>query len=362
MSGPVSPTAVIDLCDVSPRRITELAFLTAMLEQLPHASSCCITHPTVPTALLPRGAEVLSSWTTTAGLELVATDGRCIYRIEAYKTIVVTVSAPTQADATLATAAVVERAGDPPAGRFPAWVWHATDRGGTLRRRDLEGPAWPSVAHNYPPAARDRLTSLMARDGLESAEARLILLHGEPGTGKTTAIRALLRAWAPWCEAHIIGDPDRLFDNVAYLLEVVGRPPAHTAPTLTAAASGDRWKLLVAEDTDTFLRSTAGKDAGHGLSRLLNVTDGLLGQAENTLVLLTTNEDLARLHPAIIRPGRCLASIELTRFAKADADQWLTRHGGTAAARSGDATLAELYELERNGTRPAPILTTGTYL
>lgn len=238
MSGPVSPTAVIDLCDVSPRRITELAFLTAMLEQLPHASSCCITHPTVPTALLPRGAEVLSSWTTTAGLELVATDGRCVYRIEAYKTIVVTVSAPTQADATLATAAVLERAGDPPAGRFPAWVWHATDRGGTLRRRDLEGPAWPSVAHNYPPAARDRLTSLMARDGLESAEARLILLHGEPGTGKTTAIRALLRAWAPWCEAHIIGDPDRLFDNVAYLLEVVGRPPAHTAPTLTAAASG----------------------------------------------------------------------------------------------------------------------------
>ena len=362
MSGPVSPTAVVDLCEVTPRRITEVAFLAAMLEQLPHASSCFITHPTVPTALLPSDAEVLSSWTTTAGLELVATDGRCVYRIEAYKTIVVTVSAPTQADAMQATATVLERAGEPPAGRFPAWVWHGTALGGTLRRRDLEGPAWPTVAHNYPGPARNQLTSLLAREGLDSAEARLILLHGEPGTGKTTAIRALLRAWSTWCEAHIIGDPDRLFDNVAYLLEVVGRPPAHTAPSPTEAATGDRWKVLIAEDTDNFLRSTAGKEAGNGLSRLLNVTDGLLGQAENTLVLLTTNEDLARLHPAIIRPGRCLASIEITRFPKPEADQWLNRHGATATAPTDGATLAELYQLERNGTRPAPILTTGTYL
>jgi hypothetical protein len=50
------------------------------------------------------------------------------------------------------------------------------------------------------------------------------------------------------------------------------------------------------------------------LSRLLNLTDGLLGQGRKVLVAITTNEDLTRLHPAVVRPGRCLARIECPRY------------------------------------------------
>jgi hypothetical protein len=41
------------------------------------------------------------------------------------------------------------------------------------------------------------------------------------------------------------------------------------------------------------------------------------------LVAITTNEDLARLHPAAVRPGRCLAQIEVGRLPRAEAIAWL---------------------------------------
>jgi hypothetical protein len=49
------------------------------------------------------------------------------------------------------------------------------------------------------------------------------------------------------------------------------------------------------------------------LSRLLNLTDGLLGQGRRVLAAITTNEDIRVLHPAATRPGRCLAQIEVGR-------------------------------------------------
>ena len=53
---------------------------------------------------------------------------------------------------------------------------------------------------------------------------------------------------------------------------------------------------------------------------------------------LTTNEDVRRLHPAVTRPGRCLATIAVGRFAEAEAAKWLGR-----PAPAEGATLAELF-------------------
>ena len=93
------------------------------------------------------------------------------------------------------------------------------------------------------------------------------------------------------------------------------------------------------------------------LSRLLNVADGLIGQGTNTLLLITTNEPLGRLHPAVRRPGRCLADIEFLPFSPAEARAWLTTHG---KARDIDSprTLAELFnethDMTQVATDPAP--------
>jgi hypothetical protein len=68
-----------------------------------------------------------------------------------------------------------------------------------------------------------------------------------------------------------------------------------------------------------------------------------------------------RLHPAVVRPGRCLAQIEVGPLPRAEAAAWL----GTSAGMGASATLAELFAL-RDGSTPVetrpPATETGLYL
>ena len=73
------------------------------------------------------------------------------------------------------------------------------------------------------------------------------------------------------------------------------------------------------------------------------------------LVAVTTNEDLRLLHPAVVRPGRCLAHIEIGPLPSVQASGLLGR------PVAGPVTLAELYGM-RNGHLPDRPADTGTGL
>jgi hypothetical protein len=238
----------------------------------------------------------------------------------------------------------------PEEDRVDMGFWHMGAHGASRSQRSIAASTWSEIRDNYTAHAAtavDRLTEVTPDDIF----GRLVLLHGPPGTGKTTALRALAREWGKWCQFDCVLDPEQLFSNPAYLMEV-------------AVGEDDddrRWRLLVVEDCDELISGDAKAATGQALSRLLNLTDGLLGQGRDVLVAITTNEPLAALHPAVVRPGRCLAQVEVGRLSPTEAAAWL---GRSDAVVGGGATLAELYALrEGRGTVTPPRSTeTGFYL
>lgn len=240
--------------------------------------------------------------------------------------------------------------------RVPVTFWSLGPHGPTARTRKIEVPSWPAIHVNYGGAVRAALNGLLGSSFAPAAAGQLLLWHGEPGTGKTWALRALGWEWRRWCDLHYVTDPETFFgDRASYMLDVLlhdetelaqpadanGGAPAEPKPDPRAAAG--RWRLLVLEDTGELLSADAKDRTGQGLSRLLNVVDGLIGQGLRVLVLVTTNEVLQRLHPAVARPGRCAARVEFRGLDDDEADHWLEQHGGSRSSSRQSWTIAELF-------------------
>ncbi len=243
--------------------------------------------------------------------------------------------------------------------------WTYGQHGPAPSWRAISVPSWDEIRDNYAGGTREKLERLMT--GFQPARGgQLVLWHGLAGTGKTFALRALGWEWRDWCEFHYIVDPDSFFGQHADYLMSVLLQPDHMALGWTAygemevsvtravaqidgdgeepESRGKGWKLLMLEDTGELLTSDARAVIGQGLSRFLNVVDGMIGQGLRVLVLVTTNEEIKALHPAVARPGRCAANVRFEPLSPAESLSWLGEHGSAAQVTSA-TTLASLYAL-----------------
>jgi len=232
-------------------------------------------------------------------------------------------------------------------------------------------PTWSETRENYSRRTRSALDSFMSlrSNATDRLSGRIVLWHGAPGTGKTSAIRALMGEWSSWCRTELLVDPEEVFADPHYLFEVMAR---FAPPPRGAVSPG--WRLLVAEDADRYLCGGRWAD-NPALDRLLNVADGILGQGCRLIVLLTTNAGVGSVPAALTRPGRCLATVEFERFSVEEAMggwgpvavlaltdggtvivTWVHEAGGcSGGSRISGRDRSSAMEVGRSGQRSLPV-------
>ena len=107
---------------------------------------------------------------------------------------------------------------------------------------------------------------------------------------------------------------------------------------------------MILEDCGELLATDAKATTGQGLSRPLNLTDGLIGEGFQALVLISTNEPLKRMHPAVTREGREAARVGFETHSRAEAREWLRRRDTEEEPGEG-MTLAGLFAAEAGRAR-----------
>lgn len=204
-----------------------------------------------------------------------------------------------------------------------------------------------SVEKNYPKKVREELEQLR---NLEAPilGGKIILLHGPPGTGKTSLLRTLSKHWTKWVHSSYITDPENFLGHAGSMLQVITWD--YSSFISAGVLAKDAYHMVIIEDADSLIRQDAQERSGQAMSRLLNLGDGLLGQSTNLLIVITTNVDIQNLNAAVSREGRCLAKIHFDKFPYVEACEWITNQGKdldpTTILKQGmDYTLAELYQL-----------------
>jgi hypothetical protein len=156
----------------------------------------------------------------------------------------------------------------------------------------------------------------------------LVLLHGEPGTGKTFYLKYL---------ASKIKDKKVMFVP-PYLVDFI------TSPEMTPFLIENSDSILFIEDAERVItdRDTNG---ANGVSNILNLTDGILGDILNIQIVATFNMDRKKIDTALLRKGRLIAEHKFDKLNIDDANK-LIKHLGMDHVATEDMTLTEIYNLQ----------------
>lgn len=151
----------------------------------------------------------------------------------------------------------------------------------------------------------------------------IVLLHGLPGTGKTTYLR------------HLIG---KIKKRVLFLSPTVADNLMN--PEFVELLIDNPNTVLVIEDAENIIMDRK-LSTGSSVSNLLNISDGLLADFLNVQLICTFNNSLTLVDSALMRKGRLIAKYEFGKLGIKKA-QKLSDHFGLNEVITKPMTIAEI--------------------
>ena len=172
-------------------------------------------------------------------------------------------------------------------------------QGGRLALNSIGNAGIKLVRRNYAPAVIEGYDYVIRDLNSDAPSGRITVMEGEPGTGKTHLVRAML-----------LDVPDAMFVLVSpEMVSSLGGP--ELLPLLLSHRHNQNGPIiLILEDADKCLVTRAG-DNINSIQSLLNLGDGILGSLLDLRIIATTNAKKLDMEPAIMRPGRLSRRLEV---------------------------------------------------
>lgn len=220
------------------------------------------------------------------------------------------------------------------------YVYAIVVQGGRLALSSIGDAGIPLIENNYAPDVMDKYKFVVNDLNSSTPSGRIIIMEGEPGSGKTHLVRALLTEVKD--AMFVLVSPD--------MVSSLGGP--ELLPLLLSQRSNEAGPIiLILEDADKCLVTRAG-DNINSIQSLLNLGDGILGSLLDLRIVATTNAKKLEMEPAIMRPGRLCKRIEVGALNQKSATDIFNRllpemEVPAKISSSKKHTLAEIYSIAR---------------
>ena len=157
----------------------------------------------------------------------------------------------------------------------------------------------------------------------------IILLHGDPGTGKTSYIKHL---------TSLITEKDILFipPSMADML---------SEPSIIPFLMDHKNSILIIEDAERVISDREGNGSPAGVSNILNLTDGILGDCLSIQIVATFNMKREKIDQALLRKGRLIAEHKFSKLT-VDETNKLLKHIKKDYEVTEGMTLADIYNID----------------
>ena len=178
-------------------------------------------------------------------------------------------------------------------------VFAIVSQSGRLALNSIGNAGIPLVRHNYSPEVLKGYDFVISDLNSNTPSGRIVIMEGEPGTGKTHLVRAML-----------MDVPDGMFVLVSpEMVTHLGGP--ELLPLLLNHRHNENGPIiLILEDADKCLVTRQG-DNINSIQSLLNLGDGILGSLLDLRIIATTNAKKLEMEQAILRPGRLSRRLEV---------------------------------------------------